>query len=243
VSFNSDVFIAALFSRAYLAGALVAVTLAALVQAAAIVIGFFIGLGRESPNGVLRKASAAYVWVFRAIPALLILILIWNALPQVIPILKQSWFSPYLAAFVGLTLLESALMAEILRSAMKSVPDGQTQAARALGLKPWRVMWHVLIPQMTRVAIPPTGNQFINMVKMTSLGSVISLQELLYRAAQDVSRTFSYAEYYSAAAIYYLVMVSLFMAGQNWLEKRYLWVSATTKRGRAAPGAKDLRYA
>lgn len=230
MKFDPQIFFGALFSPAYLNGAVTAITLAVLVQAAAIVLGFFIALGRDTSRRWLAVLSAGYVWIFRAVPALLILILIWNALPQLVPALKESWFNPYIAAFFGLTLLEAALMAEILRSALAAIPDGQTQAARALGLRPWSVIWHVQIPQMIRVAIPPTGNQFINMVKMTSLASVISLQELLYTAAQDVSRTFSYAEYYSAAAVYYLVLVSLFMLAQGWAERKFAWKSTTARK-------------
>lgn len=232
MGFDSAVFFDALFSSTYLSGAMTAITLAVLVQIAACILGFFVALGRGSSHGWVRSLSAGYVWLFRAIPALLILILIWNALPQVIPALKMSWFTPYMAAFVGLTLLETALMAEILRAALNSISPGQTLAARALGLKPASTYWHVLIPQMIRVAIPPTGNQFIMTVKMTSLASVISLQELLYTAAQDVSRTFSYAEYYSAAAVYYLVLVSIFMIGQAWLERRFSWKSVGSKKQR-----------
>lgn len=230
MQFDPQVFLDALFSRSYLMGAVTAITLAVLVQVAACILGFFVALGRGSSRRWLRTLADGYVWLFRAIPALLILILIWNALPQVIPILKLSWFTPYLAAFFGLMLLETALMAEILRSALASIAPGQTQAARALGLKPWATYRYVLIPQMIRVAIPPTGNQFIMTVKMTSLASVISLQELLYVAAQDVSRTFSYAEHYSAAAVYYLVLVSVFMLGQNWLERKYSWTSKVSKK-------------
>ncbi|WP_308798080.1 amino acid ABC transporter permease [Agromyces silvae] len=237
MTFDPEIFFGALFSAAYLRGALTAITLAVLVQAVAIVLGFFVALGRESTRPWLRVASAGYVWLFRAIPALLILILIWNALPQVVPFMKEAWFTPYLAAFFGLTLLETALMAEILRSARSSISPGQAQAAKALGLKPWSAIWHVQIPQIIRVAIPPTGNQFINMVKMTSLASVISLQELLYTAAQDVSRTFSYAEYYSAAAVYYLVLVSLFMLLQGWLERKFSWTSKIARK-RVKSGAK-----
>lgn len=230
MTFDPQIFFEALLSKSYLVGALTAITLAIFVQTASTVLGFFLGLGRDSKKRWIRGGSAIYVWLFRAIPALLILILIWNALPQILPMLKMSWFTPYMAAFFGLTLLETALMAEILRSALSAVPNGQAEAAKALGLKPWRVIWHIYVPQMIRVAIPPTGNQFINMVKMTSLASVISLQELIYIAAQNVSRTFSYAEYYSAAAVYYLVLVSIFMLGQSWLERKYSWKSVAAKK-------------
>ncbi|NYT73289.1 amino acid ABC transporter permease [Halomonas sp. QX-2] len=235
MAFDSAVFWDALFSRSYLNGAFVALSLATLVQFFAIVIGFFLALGRESQKTVLRYFTSAYVWVFRAIPALLILILVWNVLPQLVPTLRSSWFTPYMGALVGLTLLEAALMTEIIRSSLRSVDKGQKLAGKAIGLTPRQIYWHVLIPQMIRVAIPPTGNQYINMIKMTSLASVISLQELLYVAQQNVSRTFSYMEYYSAAAVYYLVIVSVLMVIQARLEKKYMWTS------RVAPGNFDVR--
>lgn len=230
MNFNADMFLEALFSSDYVYGAFIAVSLATLVEIGAIVLGFFLALGRRSSHGGLRWFTAAYVWIFRAVPGLLILILIWNALPQLIPSLRSDWFTPYMGALLGLTLIEAALMTEIIRAALGSIDAGQTLAGRAVGLKPWQVYWHVLIPQLIRMVIPTMGSQYVNMVKMTSLASVISLGELLYIAQQNVSRTFSYMEYYSAAAIYYLVIVSILMVLQARLERRYAWVSRGTPR-------------
>ncbi|MGI3224291.1 ABC transporter permease subunit [Streptomyces sp. GTA36] len=98
-------------------------------------------------------------------------------------------------------------------------------AARALGMSPRTVMVRVMAPQLIRVAIPPTGNEFIGMVKYTSLASVIGLRELMSIAQAGVSVTFSYAEYYAAAMVYYLVIVSLLMILQAQLEKKYQWDS------------------
>src|SRR5699024_5300812 len=105
MSFEPSLFLEALFSTTYATGAITAITLAILVQVAATILGFFLALARDSQQPWVRALSVAYIWLFRAIPALLILILIWNALPQLIPVLKESWFSPYLAAFFGLALL------------------------------------------------------------------------------------------------------------------------------------------
>jgi ABC-type amino acid transport system permease subunit len=110
-----------------------------------------------------------------------------------------------------------------------SVDDGQALAARALGMTPTQVMRKVVIPQLTRIAIPPTANEYIGMIKYTSLASVISLQELLTRAGNGVSSTFRYVEYYAAALIYYLVIVSVLMVLQARLEKKYAWISTTKK--------------
>jgi len=114
-----------------------------------------------------------------------------------------------------------------------SVDDGQALAARALGMTPTQVMRKVVIPQLTRIAIPPTANEYIGMIKYTSLASVISLQELLTRAGNGVSATFRYVEYYAAALIYYLVIVSVLMVLQGRLEKKYAWISTTKKSVRS----------
>lgn len=226
MTFSTEVFLEALTSHAYLRGATIALVLAALSQLAGSIIGFGLALLRASGQNVLRVAARGYVWILRAIPTLLILLVVWNALPQIAPALRRDWFSPFVAAFVALSFIEAALMAEILRSALDSVDPGQRLAARALGLSPINVMRKVLVPQMIRVAIPPTGNQFIMMVKLTSLASVISLQELLTVAQQGVSRTFRYPEYYAAAALYYLAIVSALMLLQSRLELRYAWTSS-----------------
>jgi polar amino acid transport system permease protein len=230
MKFNSTIFFQALFSNSYLMGALLAIGLASVAQLVAVVLGFFIALGRLSKVQWIKKTAALYVWFFRAIPALLLLLIAWNALPQVIPILVATWYSPFVAALIGLSLSESAYMAEILRSALISVDDGQALAARSLGMTPYQVMRKVLLPQLTRIAIPPTGNEYIGMIKYTSLASVISLQELLTRAQNGVSQTFRYAEYYAAALIYYLVIVSVLMVIQARIEKRYAWTSVRKSR-------------
>ena len=241
MSWDSETFISALFSWDYLKGAGLALGLAALAQAAASVLGLVLALFRGSKRGYLRALSAGYVWIFRAVPALLILIFIWNALPQLVPMLKQAWFSPFVAAFIGLAVLEAALMAEIFRSALSSIDAGQAAAGRALAMRPLQILRWVLAPQMIRVAIPPTGNQFINMIKLTSLASVISLQELLSTAQRDVSSTFMYAEYYAAAAVYYLVIVSIFMILQAKLEQRYDWRSSRTPKNLLNKPAASVR--
>jgi His/Glu/Gln/Arg/opine family amino acid ABC transporter permease subunit len=236
MQFDLNIFWQQLFSSAYLFGALTALGLAVASQLVAIVIGFVLAVARTSPNGVARAVSGGYVWFFRAIPTLLVLLIVWNAGPQLIPALTQTWFTPFLAAFIGLAVVEGAYMAEIIRSALLSIDDGQPLAARALGMTPWQVMRKVLIPQATRIAIPPTGNEFIGMVKYTSLASVISLKELLTTAQIGVSVTFRYAEYYAAAIVYYLIIVSILMIIQNRIERRFQWTTKTAKLSRVARG-------
>lgn len=226
MDFEWDMFTAALTSSAFLQGAMLSVALAVCAMVLASVVGFGVALLRISSNRIANAVGGAYVWFFRAIPTLLVLLLIWNAGPQLLPALRDDWFTPFLAALIGFSIVEAAYMAEILRSALLSVDDGQHLAARALGLAPHKVLFKVVLPQAIKVAIPPSGNELIAMLKYTSLASVISLRELLTTAQSQVSVTFRYAEYYSTALIYYLVIVSALMAAQHVVERRYRWISA-----------------
>ena len=110
-------------------------------------------------------------------------------------------------------------MAEIMRSGIRAVGPGQRLAARALGLPDRQVMRWVVLPQALRIIIPPIGNQFISMLKLSALVSVIGVQELLLVADQTASGNFRYIETLSAAGIYYLVMTTLFMAIQSVIER------------------------
>lgn len=223
--FDPQIFLEQLLSPAYLWGALLSVGVAILSLLIAAVIGFFVALGRTSNRWVYRAPANAYTWFFRALPALLVLLIMWNALPQVIPALKADWYTPFIAASVGLGIVEAAFMAEIIRSALLSVDEGQGQAARALGMKPSTVMGRVILPQAIRVALPPTGNEFIGLIKYSSLASVISLRELLTTAQVGVNITFRYAEYYAVAIIYYLVIVTVITLIQAQIEKKFVWSS------------------
>ncbi|MFF2388200.1 amino acid ABC transporter permease [Agromyces sp. NPDC058104] len=228
--FDPAIFFEQLANPAYLWGALLSIAVAAVALVIATVVGFFVALGRTSPNGWYRGPSAAYTWFFRAIPALLVLLIMWNALPQLLPFLQADWYSPFIAASVGLGLVEAAFMAEIIRSALASVDEGQPLAGRALGMKPALVMRKVILPQAIRVALPPTGNEFIGLIKYSSLASVISLRELLTTAQIGVNITFRYAEYYAVAIIYYLVIVTIITFIQGRIERRYAWTSRPSRR-------------
>ncbi|MBM9469521.1 amino acid ABC transporter permease [Nakamurella leprariae] len=244
MEFDGTIFWDALTSQEYLDGAVLSIGLAAASQVLAVIIGFVVALGRISKHRAPRAVAGLYVWFFRAIPTLLVLLLVWNAGPQLFPALREDWFSPFLAGLIGLSIVEAAYMAEIIRAALLSIDDGQAVAARALGLTPLQVLRKVLVPQAIKVALPPTGNEFIAMIKYTSLASVISLRELLTTAQVGVSVTFRYAEYYVAALVYYLVIVSLVMLLQSWIERRYRWTSTVPTRrflppswSRRSPGA------
>lgn len=225
MSFDPEIFLSALRSPALFQGALETIRLTVVAMAFGLLGGLILGVLRDHRWRAVRAATWTYVWVFRAVPTLVQLLFVWNALPQVFPALRGSWFSPFLAAAIALSMNEAAYAAEIVRGGLISIDEGQRQAARALGLSPFRTFRRVIAPQLMRVIIPPLSNDFITMLKITSLAYVLSLRELLTTTAAAVSTTFRFAEYYGAAAVYYLVIVSVFMAFQAWLERRYVWTS------------------
>ena len=225
MNFDPAVFFAALTSQGFRDGAITAIALTVVSQLSAVAIGLVLAVMRGSGNRIVRGVSWTYVWIFRAIPTLVQLLFVWNALPQLFPALREAWFNAFIAAWLALSINEGAYMAEIVRGGLLAVDEGQQLAARALGMTPPSVFRRVVLPQVMRVIIPPTANEFITMLKITSLASAISLQELLSYTQQSISITFRFAEYYAAAAIYYLVIVSVFMALQAWLERRFLWTS------------------
>ena len=233
-SFDTHIFWEALTSEPYWKGALLAIELTFVSLTTACVIGFFLALGRSSRFRSVRAFVFFYNWIFRATPTLLQLLFIWNALPQLWSAFAGSWFKPFLAAFIGLSLNEAAYMSEIVRAGLLSVDPGQELAGRALGMTRPRILRRVIVPQAVRIIIPPTGNEFITLLKLTSLGFVISLHELLTASQVRAASDFRYVEAYTAATVYYLVIVSVLMVVQAQLERRFTWKSAARRR-RAVP--------
>ena len=231
-SFDTHVFWEALSSGPYWKGALLALGLTVASISVAIVIGFLLALGRSSRLRAVRGFVFFYNWLFRATPTLLQLLFIWDALPQLWPVFAGSWFTPFLAAFVALSLNEAAYMSEIIRAGLLSVDPGQELAGRALGMTRRQILRKVVVPQAVRIVIPPTGNEFITLLKLTSLAFVISLHELLTAAQELSAATFKYPEPLAASLVYYLVIVSLLMFVQSWLERRFTWSSRRRRRRR-----------
>ena len=220
-----QIFLDALTSRALREGLVVTITLTLVSVAAGLVIGLAVALLRDNRFRVVRAAAWTYIWVFRAIPTLVLLLFAWNALPQLIPALKGPGYSAFVAAAIALSVNEGAYAAEIMRGGLLSIDEGQRLAARALGMPPASVFRRVVLPQLVRVVIPPAANDFITMLKITSLASIVSLREIMTNTQSQIASTFRFSEWYTAAAIYYLVLVSVFMIGQAWLERRYVWLS------------------
>ncbi len=236
-SFDSHLFWSALTSGPYWRGALTALELTAVSLVTAVVIGFFVALGALSVRRPVRVFAWIYSWFFRATPTLLWLFFAWYALPQLWSGFAGSWFTPFMAAWIALSLNEAAYMAEIIRAGLMSVDPGQELAARALGMPRRRILRRVIVPQAVRIAIPPTGNEFITLLKLTSLASVISLHEILTASTELSVVKFQYVEPLLAALIYYLGIVSLLMFFQAKPERRFTFTSAGRgrRRRRLAP--------
>jgi polar amino acid transport system permease protein len=231
MTFDWGIFWDAVTSEAYARGAGVAIAVAALAQASAVVLGLGVALLGRSPYLLPRMVAMGWVWIFRAIPTLLQLLFVWNALPQLIPSLREAWFTPFIAAWLTLSINESAYMAEIIRSGLNTVDAGQTLAGKTLGLRTGQIFRVIVLPQVVRVIIPATGNEFITLLKLTALASVISLRELLTVTSQQVAVNFRFAELYGAATVWYLAIVSVFNVLQGQLERRYQWSSERRSRG------------
>ncbi len=221
MSFDAHVFWTALFSWPIFQGALISLALTIVSHGTGIMLGLALAVINARRKSLLRVCAMTYIWFFRGAPTLLQLLFVWNALPQILPIFREHWFTPFLAAWIALSLNEGAYQAEITRAALAAVPPEQRDAGAALGLSRVQCFRLVILPQAIRVAIPPTANEFITLLKVTSLASVISLQELLAVTTREISVTFRFTELYAVALVYYLAIVSVLMLGQVWLERRY----------------------
>jgi polar amino acid transport system permease protein len=187
-----------------------------------ILVGLVVALLQENKSRVLSGAAIAYLWLFRGTPALLQIIFVFNVLPQF-----GITLSNFESGVVALSMNEGAYMAEIVRSGLHAVGQGQRTAARALGLREAQMLRYVVLPQAMRIIIPPIGNQFIGMLKLSALVSVVAVEDVLLVANQTASSNFRYLEALSAAGIYYLLFTTLFMCIQSRIED---WASGKRRR-------------
>ncbi|MEO1103320.1 MAG: amino acid ABC transporter permease [Pseudomonadota bacterium] len=179
-------------------------------------LGVIAALMKMYGNRALRIIAEFYIWLFRGTPILIQLVIIYTGLPQI-----GIRLSVIEAAIVGLALNEGAYLAEIIRAGIMSVDKGQDDAGRSLGMTWWERMRIVILPQATRTIIPPLGNQFNGMLKTTSLASVISMEELMRNAQMLAQIEFRILEVYLVAAVWYLILVSIWDQIQRRIEAHY----------------------
>ncbi|SMB86714.1 amino acid ABC transporter membrane protein, PAAT family [Desulfonispora thiosulfatigenes DSM 11270] len=186
----------------------------------AIIIGTVIGLSvaliKINKNPILNYLGAIYTWIFRGIPLLVQLFIIYYALPIAVGI----DFSPFTAAVMAISLCGGAYIAEIIRAGIQSVDKGQMEAALSLGMSHSQAMKRIIIPQTYRRLIPPMGNEFITLLKDTALVSTISMIELLRTAQIHASSSFKPFEMYLTAGAIYLVLTTFFTVIFGILENK-----------------------
>lgn len=191
-----------------------------------IVAGGGLAAMATSQNLVLKAIAAAFVWWFRGVP-LLVQVFFWYNIALFVPMIGSGHYAisvndlvtPAVAGFLALGLHESANMAEIIRAGLRAVPQGQREAAAALGLGTLQTLWTVVMPQAIRIVIPPTGNQAIGMLKASAIVSVIGMKDLLTMAQQIYAANFLVIELLFVASIWYLALTTVASIGQYYLEK------------------------
>ena len=216
MNWSWDFFFSYLTNGLMLQGAWTTIWLSVISMILGLGLGVGAGMMKMYGNRALRWIAEFYIWLFRGTPVLIQLIITYTGLPQL-----GIRLSVIESAIIGLALNEGAYLAEVIRSGIMSVDKGQTDASRAVGMT-WRQrMWMVILPQATRTIIPPLGNQFNGMLKTTSLASVISMEELMRNAQMLAQIEFRVLEAYTVAAVWYLVLVSIWGLIQVRIEAHY----------------------
>jgi len=181
-----------------------------------VTIGLFVALPGLSLNPYLRGFNRVYVEALRSIPVLVLILWVYYGLPVVLGLS----LSPFAAGILALALSDSAFEAEIFRAGIQSIERGQTEAADALGFSYSQKMWHIVLPQALRRILPPLGNQFIYMLKMSSLLSIIGLQELTRKANELTVTVYRPLEIYTILVLEYLILILLVSWLVRWAESR-----------------------
>lgn len=223
----------------YLKGALVGLALTVAAMTGALVIGVAVAMGRLSQNPVLRYLTISYVAVFRAVPPLVLLYIVYFGLPAWAVAMESdvliAIFSPLdnrlLAATLAFSVNAGAYVAEIVRASILSIPADQMEAARSIGMTYPKAMRRIILPQAFRTAFPTLCNEFIIILKGTSLASVIGVTELMRNAQMVASATFRNLEAYVLAALLYVVLVILLQLASTRIER---WMGGRGSAARAS---------
>jgi polar amino acid transport system permease protein len=210
-------------------GIMVTIRLTAMAFVLIIIVGMIGGLGRTSKNRAIYGLATLYVEIIRGIPLLVQLIFIYYASPQLLSAIGEginrsipalAWLgdsligvqlNPFVAAVIGFTVCYGAYMSEIFRAGIQTIPKGQMEAARSLGMSYAQAMRYVILPQAIRAVLPPVGNEFIALLKDSSLVSAVAVADLTRRGREFMSTTLLSLETWVMVALLYLVM-TLFAA-------------------------------
>lgn len=224
-----------LFSPPILRGVLVTLALTAIAFVTGVLLGLVVAVMRLSSNKVLAVIAGVYIWIFRSIPPIVQLIF-WGFFAALYPRIAlgipgttfeffdvdtNAVLSPFMAAVIGLLVIETAYAAEVIRAGIQSVEHGQTQAARALALRSGQILRMVVLPQAMPAIIPPMGNNLINLVKATSLVSVIGGAELMTAVQHIYGQNYQVIPLLAVASLWYLALTSILTVIQMRIEAYY----------------------
>ncbi|ATA18301.1 polar amino acid transport system permease protein [Gibbsiella quercinecans] len=218
-----------------------------------IVLGGLLALARLSPSWLLRGLAWSYIWLFRSLPLIVVLIILYNfsylydSLSLGIPFTALSWghfqtinvLGQYTTAVVGLTLVQSAYTAEIIRGGFQGVDHGQYEAAAALGLPTWRRTLRIILPQALRTILPAGFNEIISLAKGTAMVYVLAMPELFYTIQMIYNRTQEVIPLLMVGAVWYLVITSVLSVIQHVVER---WLARSERRSVASLLPETFRW-
>jgi polar amino acid transport system permease protein len=224
-----------LFAPPVIQGLWLTLWLTVVAMVLGIALGVVLAIMRLSSNPVASYTARAFVWFFRGTP-LLVQLVFWYNLAVLFPAINlglpfggpvfasldaNKIITPIIASLLGLVLNEAAYMAEIVRSGITAVDKGQVEAASALGMNRAKTLRRIILPQASRVMIPPAGNETITMLKSTSLVSVVAVADLMYQVNLISAQTFQTIPLLIVASLWYLLATSVLSLGQVQLERRF----------------------
>lgn len=229
-AYHWDTYFQYLLDTRIVKAAMHTIALTILAMIIGVVIGAIVAVLRMSPNPVLQGVAWLFLWVFRGTPVYVQLVFwgLLSSLYQSVSVgfaeinLEQALQNAFILAVLGLGLNEAAYMAEIVRAGIQAVPEGQSEASKALGMTWGQNMRRTVMPQAMRIIIPPTGNEFISLLKTTSLVIAVPYTAELYGRATDISNSlFQPVPLLLVAATWYLVITSILMVAQFYVERYF----------------------
>ncbi|CAG9000356.1 MAG: Vitamin B12 import ATP-binding protein BtuD [Candidatus Celerinatantimonas neptuna] len=219
MNFDWGYFFSLFSMHAFWRACVIVVCISSLSWGLGLVLGFVMACAKMSKNRVVAMAAKTYVWFFRSVPLLVLLVFVYN-LPQLFPFTSSFLSIPFVSGLVSMVLTEAAYMAEIHRGGLLSVSKGQREAGYALNIGFLGIQRLIIIPQAIRIAMPAMINEYVTIIKLSSLVSVISLPELLLTGQRLYAENFLVLETLLAVAVYYVVIVTILGAFLQWLEHR-----------------------
>jgi len=199
-----------------LKGAMVTVQFSVLALLFGTVLGIFIGALRVAPNRFISGIAASYIYVIRGTPLLIQLYFIYFGLPSI-----GIYLSAFVSGVLGLTIKSAGYIGEIVRGGVEAIPKGQWEAGKVLGLSHEKTLRYIILPQALRNMLPPLGNEFVTLIKESSLLSTIAIVELTMAGQQIRSRTFASFETFIVIGLIYLFMTSVTSLLLRQIEKRW----------------------